>query len=143
MGWLLRYLKHEKEEPDGFHTGLVNVHTILLLIQQCFIVDGNPSVAAHSGVGLKGGPPLWCILECSGGVSHFSFPGPKKPLENAWGSLFLPKCYDVWSVIRMLLDVCCGHLGLPLPWGFDWSSVTWVTLKESFRCHHYTTEIKC
>lgn len=38
---------YEKEEPDVFHTGLVNVHIISLLIQQCFIVDGNPSVATQ------------------------------------------------------------------------------------------------
>lgn len=40
-GWLLRYLKDEKE-LDVFHTGLVSVRIISLLTQQCCIVEKTP-----------------------------------------------------------------------------------------------------
>ena len=44
----------------------------LLLIQQYLIVEENPSVSAHSGVRVRGGPPLWCVPWVYwGNVTHF------------------------------------------------------------------------
>lgn len=93
--------------------------------------------------GVRAGPPPRSILEGSGGEPHGSFPGPRKPPEGACGRLLLPKRYDVQSVMCVTGRVLWTS-ALPVPMGTCLgSSVTWVTLKESFRCQRDTTEIKC
>lgn len=90
-GWLLRYLKDEKE-LDISHTGLVSIRIILLLIQQCYIVEKTPVSQLTQEWGWRVGHHCGTSLSVRGlgGVSQFSFPGPKKAIEDAWGRLFFP-----------------------------------------------------
>lgn len=75
---------------------------------------------------LRSGGKRWATtvvhsLSVYGGQGVILFlPRAKETLEDAWRRLFSPKCCDVWSVMRIPLDVFYGHLGLPFPGGFIW-----------------------
>lgn len=79
-GWLLRYLKDEKE-LDVSHTGLVSIRIILLLIQQCCIVEKTPAsqltqewgwrVGHHCGTSLS-------VREVGGECHSFLSQGQRK-----------------------------------------------------------------
>lgn len=78
-GWLLRYLKGEKE-LDVFHTGLVNVRIILLLIQQCYIVEKTPVSQLTQEWGWRVGHYCGTSLSVRGvgGSGTVFFPGAKE-----------------------------------------------------------------
>lgn len=98
-GWLLRYLKDEKE-LDVSHTGLVSIRIILLLIQQCYIVEKTPAsqltqewgwrVGHHCGTSLS-------VRGVGGSVTVF-FPRAKESYRRGLRETLFPLV--LWRLVR-------------------------------------------
>lgn len=128
-GCLLSCPKSEVEEAAVFHAGLLHVSASHCEFSSILLWKKTQCCSSLKS-GVRGEPPLRCI---PGVMGCHTFPSQgQRNLRRHLKRLFSPECCDVWSGLSVPQGVFwdvwgCHSQGRLL----DWSSVTWVTLKES------------